>query len=179
MQGNEHLFLGWVLALFLAASPAFGATVTGQVVGVSDGDTITVLDADRIQHKIRLTGIDAPEKAQAFGERSTENLSRLVHGKEVEVRWHKRDRYGRLVGTVLTADAACKGTNCPRIVDAGLAQIAAGLAWWYRDYAKEQSAEDAQRYRLAEEDARRRHVGLWAGPEPSPPWDWRKAKKQP
>jgi hypothetical protein len=74
MQGNHlvnaHRFLGWALALFLVAGPGFAASLTGRVVAVSDGDTLTVLDADRARHKIRLSGIDAPEKAQAFGERS-------------------------------------------------------------------------------------------------------------
>lgn len=183
MQGNQvvktHRFVAWALALLLGMSPAFGATLTGQVVAVSDGDTVTVLDAERTQHKIRLSGIDAPEKAQAFGERSKQNLWRLVHGKPVDVQWYKRDRFGRIVGRVLVAEAACQSHDCPKTVDAGLDQIDAGLAWWYRDYAKDQSGEDAQRYRLAEEDARRSNVGLWAEPEPVPPWDWRREKKRP
>ena len=139
MQGNHLInanrFLGWALALFLVAGPGFAATITGQVVAVSDGDTLTVLDADRAQHKIRLSGIDAPEKAQAFGERSKQNLSRLVFGKEIEVQWNKRDRYGRIVGKVLVAEVPCKAGDCPKTVDACLSQITAGLAWWYRDYA--------------------------------------------
>ena len=85
----------------------------------------------------------------------------------------------RASGKVLVAEAPCKAVDCPKTVDACLSQITAGLAWWYRDYAREQSGDDAQRYRLAEEDARSRNVGLWAGPEPIPPWDWRTAKKQP
>ena len=137
-----------------------------------------MLDAERTQHKIRLSGIDAPEKAQAFGEPSKQNLSRLVFGKEIAVRWTKRDRYGRIVGKVLVAEAACKAGDCPKTVDACLSQVHVGMAWWYRDYAREQSGDDAQRYRLAEEDAHTRKVGLWAQPEPMPPWDWRKTKKQ-
>ena len=145
MQGNHlvntHRFLGWALALFLLAGPGFAATITGRVVAVSDGDTLTVLDADRAQHKIRLSGIDAPEKAQAFGERSKQNLSRLVFGKEIEVQWNKRDRYGRIVGKVLVAEAPCKAGDCPKTVDACLSQITAGLAWWYRDYALQRIAD--------------------------------------
>ncbi len=137
-----------MLAFFLTPGPGFATSLTGQVVGVSDGDTVTLLDADQNQHKIRVSGIDSPEKAQAFGERSKQNLARLVFGKQIEVQWHKHDRYGRIVGKVLVADAGCKTTDCPKTVDAGLRQITAGLAWWYRDYAKEQSNEDAQRYRL-------------------------------
>ena len=70
------------------------------MVGVADGDTVTVLDADKVQHKIRLAGIDAPEKSQPFGNRSKQNLSDLVFGKYVRVDWDKRDRYGRIVGKV-------------------------------------------------------------------------------
>ena len=67
----------------------------GKVVGVSDGDTVTVLDAERHQHKVRLAGIDAPEKAQAFGQASKISLSDQIFGREVAVTWDKRDRYGR------------------------------------------------------------------------------------
>lgn len=82
-----------LICLGCLAIPAFGNNVlVGYVVGVADGDTITVLDAERQQHKIRLMGIDAPEKAQAFGDRSKTNLSRLVFNKDVRVEWNKRDR---------------------------------------------------------------------------------------
>ena len=76
----------------LLASTACADTLTGRVAGVADGDTITLLDADRQQHKIRLQGIDAPERAQPYGQRSKESLSRLVFNKEVRVDWTKRDR---------------------------------------------------------------------------------------
>ena len=140
-----------LLAVMLAAcASVHAATLTGTVVGVSDGDTITVLDANREQHKIRVAGIDAPEKAQPFGQRSKRSLSTLVFGKDVDVQWSKRDRYKRIIGKVLVIDPTCQ-RQCPKTLDAGLAQVTAGLAWWYRKYAKEQSAEDAQRYELAEQ----------------------------
>ncbi len=104
---------------------AEAATITGRVVGVSDGDTITVLDADRTQHKIRLAGIDAPESKQAFGSRSKQNLSDLVFGKDVAVEWDKRDRYQRTLGVVLVDGH-----------DVNLEQVRAGMAWWYRQYAR-------------------------------------------
>ena len=99
--------------------------IEGRVVGVSDGDTITVLDRAKVQHKIRLAGIDAPEKGQAFGNASKENLSRLVFDSQVEAHCHKKDRYGREVCKVL------RGAT-----DVNLEQIRAGMAWWYREYAK-------------------------------------------
>ena len=115
------------LALLLMLSIAAGAeTLTGTVVGVADGDTVTVLDANRKQHKIRLAGIDAPEKAQPFGQRSKQSMSALVFGKEVDVQWEKRDRYKRIVGKVMVQPTDC--STCPKTLDAGLAQITAGLA---------------------------------------------------
>ena len=92
---------GAILALALS-SPAW-ADFTGKVVAVADGDTITVLDADQVQHKIRLTGIDAPEKKQPFGNRSKQNLSDMVFNKTVIVETDKRDRYGRELGKVLAS----------------------------------------------------------------------------
>lgn len=115
------------LPLLLALAPAWAATLEGRVVGVADGDTITVLDSAKTQHRVRLAGIDAPEKKQAFGTRSRENLARWVHRRDVIVEWHKRDRYGRLVGVVFVDGH-----------DVNLEQVRAGFAWWYRQYAKEQ-----------------------------------------
>jgi len=139
-----------LLPLLLLVSIAGGAeTLTGTVVGVADGDTVTVLDANHQQHKIRLSGIDAPEKSQAFGQRSKESMSALVFGKDVDVVWDKRDRYKRIVGKVMVQPADCP--TCPKTLDAGLAQITVGLAWWYQKYAKDQSAEDAERYEFAEQ----------------------------
>jgi endonuclease YncB( thermonuclease family) len=149
----------------------------GRVVGVSDGDTITVHDADHQQYKIRLSGIDAPEKAQPFGQRSKENLSHLVFGREVTVEWRKKDRYGRTVGKVLVAEPTCHEATCPKILDACHAQVVAGMAWWYRQYAKEQEPGDANRYEQSELEARSRRIGLWSDPQPTPPRDWRKEKK--
>lgn len=134
----------------------------GKVVGVADGDTITVLDAQHRQHKIRLAGIDAPEKKQPFGTRSKQNLSALVFGKTVAVEWGKRDRYQRIVGKVLVAGH-----------DASLEQLRAGLAWWYRQYAKEQTPEDRALYEAAEAEAGTARRGLWSDSKPIPPWDWR------
>jgi endonuclease YncB( thermonuclease family) len=174
--GRPSVFL-LLLGILLVPGTALAESLHGRVVSVSDGDTITVLDSDHQQHKIRLSGIDAPEKAQAFGQRSKENLSRLVFGRDVTVVWHKKDRYGRTVGKIMVADPSCLDADCPRDLDACHAQVVAGMAWWYRQYAREQEAGDAHRYELAEQDARARRIGLWADPSPTPPWDWRKANK--
>jgi endonuclease YncB( thermonuclease family) len=167
-----------VLPMLLMVSVASAETLTGTVVGVADGDTITVLDAHREQHKIRISGIDAPEKAQPFGQRSKESMSTMVFGKEVDVLWHKHDRYQRIVGKVMVASPDCRASSCPRTLDVGLAQITVGLAWWYRQYAKEQTPEEAGRYEFAEQEALSKHAGLWSDPHPVPPWDWRKGAHQ-
>lgn len=149
----------------LLACLAFSAsadTINGKVVAVADGDTVTVLDTSMVEHKIRLAGIDAPEKAQAFGNRSKEHLSGLVFGKTVTVDWNKKDVYGRTVGKVLVAGS-----------DANLAQVQAGMAWHYKKYQNEQSPSDRASYAQAEDNARARKVGLWTDASPIPPSDFR------
>ncbi len=161
-----------ILLALAATSPAKAEILEGKVIRISDGDTLVVLDANRKQHKIRVIGIDAPEKAQAFGNRARQHLASLAFGKSVTVEWRKHDKYGRIVGKVL---ANCDQPGCPQ--DAGLEQLKAGMAWWYRKYASEQSAEDRERYEAAEQTARDGKLGLWRDPKPVPPWDWRKQSK--
>ena len=151
------------LVLTIACISAWADTITGRVVGVTDGDTIRVLDAEHVQYKVRLAGIDAPESKQPYGARSKKNLSDLIFGKTVTVEFAKHDRYGRVVGKVLLEN-----------VDMDLGQIEVGLAWHYKQYAKEQSLEDRQRYSEAEDRARAGRLGLWLDPRPIPPWEWRR-----
>lgn len=162
------------IVLALLAFAADAATLAGRVVGVADGDSLTVLDANKVRHKIRLAAIDAPEKGQAFGNRSKQHLSDLVFDKEVAVQWRKRDRYGRIVGKVMVQSPDCP--RCPKNLDVGQAQLSVGLAWWYRQHAGEQSPQDRGRYESEETEARARRVGLWRDPAPVPPWDFRRAK---
>jgi len=146
------------------AFPAW-ADITGYVVGVADGDTITVLDADKVQHKIRLIGIDAPEKKQPFGNRSKQNLSDMVFNKTVTVETDKRDRYGRELGKVLAGSK-----------DVNLEQVRAGMAWHYKAYERTQTATDRQDYAGAENAAKAAKRGLWVDADPTPPWEWRHRK---
>jgi endonuclease YncB( thermonuclease family) len=155
--------LAATLALVLGTAQAAEWIVEGRVVGVSDGDTITVLDDAKTQHKIRFAGIDAPEKGQAFGERSKQSLSALVFQKRVEARCHKKDRYGREVCAVFVS-----------LRDVGLEQIRQGMAWHYKEYQHEQTTQDRLVYRDEEENAKARRVGLWKDAKPVPPWEWRK-----
>lgn len=150
-------------ASLLLAHPSIADTLPGRVVGVADGDTVTVLDTTNTQWKIRLMGIDAPEKKQAFGTKSKEALSALLFNKQVAVEFNKRDKYGRTVGKILVDG-----------VDANLEQVKSGMAWHYKQYEREQSATDRTVYAQAEEQARSEHRGLWIDPDPTPPWDWRK-----
>jgi endonuclease YncB( thermonuclease family) len=142
------------------------AVLSGQVVAISDGDTVKVLDESKQLHTIRLMGIDAPEKAQPFGQRSKQSLSSLIYLQQVRVHWDKKDKYGRIVGQI--RDLAG--------VDICLGQIKRGMAWHYKQYMKEQSPEDQESYAKAEEIARQESIGLWAEKSPTPPWIWRKQK---
>lgn len=172
----SRAWLALLFSLAVTSSSLQAETLFGQVIGVSDGDTLTVLDAGKESYRVRLAGIDAPEKKQPFGDRSKQALRGLVFGKPVEVEWHKRDRYGRLVGKILVAKPgnSCTGDRCPKTVDACLSQIEAGLAWHYKKYVKEQASEDRVRYSQAEDTARAKRLGLWSESDPVPPWEWRK-----
>ena len=161
-----------LLAVILAASTGATAgaqwTVAGRVVALSDGDTITVLDADKSQHVIRVGGIDAPERKQPFGSAAKEALSSMVFDRRVEARCWKRDRYGREVCAVFVGAR-----------DVGLAMIRDGYAWHYKEFEREQSAEDRATYAGAEGDARSARRGLWREPGAIPPWEFRKEKGKP
>jgi len=157
------VFLGAVLAAALGPGAAHARDFDGRVVGIQDGDTVTVLDASKQQHRIRIAGIDAPEKAQAFGTAAKEHLARLAFGKQADVRCSKRDRYGRDVCNVYVGAR-----------DVGLEQVRSGNAWWFREYAREQAPEDRKVYETAESEARGARRGLWHDASPTPPWDWRR-----
>lgn len=148
-----------VLCLMLQAH---ADTLQGKVINVADGDTITVLDDAHTQHKIRLAGIDAPEKRQAFGNASKERLAEQVAGQSVAVEWAKVDRYGRKVGKVLLAGLDCN-----------LEQVKRGMAWHYKQYEREQSPADRLSYAAAEIEAREAKLGLWRDADPMPPWEFR------
>lgn len=128
------------------------------IVGISDGDTLTArCDTETV--KIRLAEIDAPEKKQAFGNRSKQSLSDLCFKSQAEIRPEKRDRYGRTVARV-----SCNG------IDVSQHQASKGMAWAYTKYLTDPSIKDA------EAQARAAKRGLWADPHAVPPWDWRKMK---
>ena len=155
----SQLLLAVVLVL-LQVVPAF-ADFSGLVVSVLDGDTIEVLHNHRPE-RIRLNGIDCPEKGQAFGHKAKEAASALVFAKEVTLQTYGKDKYGRTIADVLLPD----GTNVNHEL------VKHGWCWWDQKYAPENVilAELQRR-------ARRSGVGLWADPHPVPPWEWRNQRK--
>lgn len=151
------VILSCFAALAVAAEPQ---TFTGKAVSVHDGDTLHVLDGANVEHTIRLEGIDAPERKQAFGTVARDRLAEITKGKAVTVRGGKRDKYGRTV-----ARLEVEGRDvCERLVREG-------LAWHYTRYSDDGALAEA------EIDARRRRRGLWADGKPVAPWDWRATEK--
>lgn len=158
----KHHSVIFSAALFCATlSQVAHADLVGTVVGVSDGDTLTVLDRTKQQHRVRLAAIDAPEKSQAFGNRSRQSLSEMCFQREAKVLGTTKDRYGRVVGKVI-----CDG------VDANAAQVERGMAWVYRQYAPKGSPL----YGL-EAKARNGRVGLWQDKSPIEPWAYRRTNR--
>ena len=160
--------LAAIMLLAAAVCCANAATLEGRVVGVSDGDTVTVLTAENRQFKIRLSGIDAPEKKQPFGAYAKETLARQLFGQPVVVEWSKTDRYGRILGKIEVGG-----------LDANLEQIREGSAWVYTQYLRELPVADRELYLDAERSAKAGHRGLWHDERPEPPWQWRRERRPP
>lgn len=150
------------LLLLLLPLTSWSAELAGRVVRIVDGDVLVVLDATNTQHKIRLAGIDCPERGQPWGTRAKQALSDHVFDRHVTGEWDKLDHHGRTVGKIIDRDR-----------DVNLALVRDGLAWWYRKYAGEQRPEDQALYGAAEQVARDKRKGLWVDPDPVPPWEWR------
>lgn len=128
--------------------------ISGKVVSIHDGDTITILQ-DKQQIKVRLFGIDAPELKQPYGKKSKQFLANLIAGEVVEVDENGKDRYKRTIGTIYV-----NGT------DINAQMVANGYAWAYRNFSKKYTAQESQ--------AKKQRLGLWRDKEPIPPWEWRK-----
>jgi len=152
--------VGLLLTVSWGSACSVAPEFTAKVVGVSDGDTITVLRG-RSQVRIRLDGIDCPESGQAFGSRAKSCTSGLALGKVVKVRPRNKDRYGRTVAAVLLSD----GRNLNHEL------VRAGFAWWVRKYAP----HDSELARL-EREAQAARRGLWSDAHPVEPWEWRNAR---
>lgn len=174
----------WLAASLLALSlSASGESIIGEVVGVTDGDTLTLLNGANRQIEIRLFAIDSPEtschahkpsrrdvecveRGQPFGKAAKRSLSEMAFGKMARVVLQPGDSYGRLIGTVWVDG-----------VDVNAMQVARGYAWHYQYYARKgQTHAEFNQYQQAEEHARNQRVGLWADAAPVEPWNYRKAR---
>jgi len=153
----------WLAVLWLAAAPLACAaeTLTGKVVKVADGDTLTILvDAERV--KVRLAEIDAPERGQPWGRRAKQALTEMVAGHVVQVETKFNDRYGRRVGHVIYSGR-----------DVNRELVREGHAWVYRQWLRDETLLDDEAH------ARAARAGLWSLPENErvPPWEWRQAAR--
>jgi endonuclease YncB( thermonuclease family) len=149
-------FLLLIFTLNLSAQ-----TLRGKVVKVSDGDTITILDSLHHQVKIRLYGIDCPEKTQDYGTVAKKFTADKCFSKTILVAFKGKDKYGRTLGVVMVPDKS----------ELNLLLLQNGLAWHYKSFDK------SKRYADAEDMAHKHKAGLWAGKNPVAPWEFRKEKK--
>jgi len=148
------------LLLLLVPYGAAAETIQGKVIRIANGDTLTILDARKREHTVRLAEIDAPESKQAFGAQSRQSLSALCFKKTAQIEWREKDRNGRYIGQVI-----CAGVN------ANAEQVRRGFAWVSPRFTQPGSPL----YEI-EAYARFREIGLWADPRSMPPWEWRARK---
>ncbi len=148
--------------LVVSIAETSAAELSGRVVSIADGDTLTLLVDGHKQVKVRLAEIDTPEKGQPYGSKARQALADLAFKKDARVAWTERDRYGRVVGRVFVDG-----------LDVNAEMVRQGHAWVYRQYAKDKSLFDL------EQEARSAKRGLWALSEAEnvPPWEWRKARR--
>ena len=151
-----------LLFVFLLFAVVTIAQIRGKVVGIADGDSFTLLTSENKQLKIRLHGIDCPEKKAAFGQKAKAFTSDLIFGKYVTIKQTAKDRYRRTVAIVYLPDG--------RILNEEL--LKAGMAWHYRQHDKN------PRWSKMEQQARIAKRGLWQAPHPVPPWEYRKRMKK-
>lgn len=150
-----------------AKAPKYSSTgiAISNTLYVVDGDTIRLKDNGE-WHRVRLQGIDAPEKDQNFGKESTQGLANCLYkAKKIKVEWSKKDIYGRLLGKVIVDG-----------IDCNLFQIKQGYAWHYKLYQQDQTYLDRELYATEEVISRQARKGLWRNKCPTPPWDWRRGK---
>lgn len=157
---NRLLCASLLLLLSIAAN---ADELSGRVTDIASGDSITIIDASGVEYKVRLSGIDAPEKQQPFGQESKKSLADLVYGKEVTVNWIKRDYHKRVVGKVMLNKT-----------DVNLEQVKRGVAWVFKHFVNDPYSQDQADYVDAQEQAEDRRLGLWTQKDPIPPWEFRR-----
>jgi endonuclease YncB( thermonuclease family) len=156
------MFIRSLVLILALASPALAEELRGRVVGITDGDTLTLLTPERREVKIRLAEIDTPESAQPYGTRARQALSDLAFSQDVRVQVQDIDRYGRTVGRIYAGR-----------VDVNAEMVRRGAAWVYRRYSRDPSLL------VLEDEARQVRRGIWALPESqrTPPWEWRRERR--
>jgi micrococcal nuclease len=163
LRMNRASWFLYIVILFSACQadtkPQAESPNQGKVVAIADGDTFTLLGPDKKQERVRLYGIDCPEKNQPFGQVARKRLSALVFGKPVRLESRGRDRYKRVLALVWVNDTVLVNTQLLR----------EGLAWHYDRY------DDDPQWEALEQQARSSKVGLWSEPAPVEPWNWRKS----
>ena len=170
---NKLFFVNVVIIIFAINISFVRADFTAKVRKIVDGDTIHVVDKYGNQFKIRLTGIDAPEKNQAYGLESKNQLSEAINNRWVfleskpnEGKPYTVDRYKRVLAKVILNGA-----------DINLLQISSGYAWHFKRYQNQQIPSDREAYDYAEKNAKKNQLGLWEEKKPIAPWKWRKIRK--
>lgn len=163
LKWNSLLLNALCFLLFVLFFPTHAMAWDGAVVGVTDGDTITVLDSQKRLHKIRLYGIDCPEKKQPFGQKAKQYASDLAFKQIVEVEEITKDRYGRTIALVILPGGQLLNSEL----------IRAGLAWVYTRYCKR---AECREWSILDKAAKESQIGLWSDPHAMPPWKWRKKK---
>jgi endonuclease YncB( thermonuclease family) len=169
MKGRSKSRILFVCFLFALYQIAEAYQLAGKVVGIADGDTLTISDSSNAQRLVRLAGIDAPEHGQAFGAESEKHLTDLVLGENVNLDCSGEQSYGRLVCKVLLTNGE----------DVDLDQVKAGMAWDYKQYLYSQTPGDRQAYAAAEDAARESRLGLWSDAHPVQPQDFRHGSQSP
>ena len=162
---KSRTWISFITLVLLLSLPVHTWAWSGEVVGITDGDTITVLNSKTLKDvRIRLYGIDTPEKGQAFGKKAKQFTSKMVFRKVVEVHRMDTDRYGRTVALV-SVDKQLLNKEL----------VKAGLAWVYDRYCSEPICESWRNFQLR---AKMDKPGLWADPDPIPPWEFRRKKRR-
>ena len=136
---------------------SIGKEIHGKVVKIADGDTFTMVFENDFEVRVRLNGIDCPERSQPFSKKAKQTLSDFIFGKMVVVQYTKKDSYGRVIGDVFVDDLHINNE-----------MVKLGMAWHYKRFS-----HDIQLDSL-ENDARNNKIGLWSEKSPIPPWEWRK-----
>jgi endonuclease YncB( thermonuclease family) len=167
----KKLTLSLFLCFFLSCNANHHKLLKGKVIGILDGDTITILDSKKEEHRIRLAEIDAPERGQPFGKKSKETLSNLIFQKEVKVYWDTKDRFHWKTKSKETKKGRIIGTVYKNNLDINKIMIQKGMAWHYKSFSKSEILAKEER------NAQKNKLGIWSLNNPIPPWEYRRKRK--